>query len=741
MSLESKENLHPGMSLAEVYSIIFRHKWKIICLSVAGITAAAVVYIRTPAVYCSEAKLFVRYVVDSKMPSSLGNDPQIRMSDPAGANIINSEVEILRSADLAEAVVDALSPERIVGGGANGATRLPAIQVVSRGLSVDVPPRSDILRVCFRHTDPLIVQPVLNQIIASYLKKHAEVHRAAGVYDEFLALQTDTLRAQLARTEEDLKAARLKSGVMNLEETERSYTEQIGRLRQSLFETEAELAAREASLRELQRHQSGKPEATISEPGVPSDRVNEYRSVCARLDSFRRREQELLLSFTETNSMVQAVRNAIQIAEKSQKDLERQFPGLVSAAVTNASPVGPSPDLQVEQARITSLRAKRQTLTNQLEKVTAEARQINEVGTTLSQLKRKKEIEEAQYRYFSSTLEQARFDQALGAGKTSNISIAQAPTAALRESRKLIKLLGMLVAGGFLGGVGLAFLIERGIDRSVKRASQIERQIHLPVFLSIPDLSQKRLALSNGNGNQRLALGPPIPSTGKESQAAGAESAPLSGQTTGRPYYEGLRDRLMTYFELKNLTRKPKLVAVAGCGRGAGVTTVAVGLASTLSETGGGNVLLVDMTQGEGAAHRFYRGQLAFGIEAALEVQNRQQALVHDNLYVVTEASAGDRLSPALPIRFSHLVPKLKASDYDYIIFDMPPVSAITVTPRLAGFMDMVLLVVESEKTSRDALKRASSLLADSKATVSAVLNKTRTYVPAWLHDEESSEV
>ena len=52
-------------------------------------------------------------------------------------------------------------------------------------------------------------------------------------------------------------------------------------------------------------------------------------------------------------------------------------------------------------------------------------------------------------------------------------------------------------------------------------------------------------------------------------------------------------------------------------------------------------------------------------------------------------------------------MPKLKASDYDYIIFDMPPVNQISITPRLAGFMDMVLLVIESEKTDREVVKRA----------------------------------
>ena len=93
-------------------------------------------------------------------------------------------------------------------------------------------------------------------------------------------------------------------------------------------------------------------------------------------------------------------------------------------------------------------------------------------------------------------------------------------------------------------------------------------------------------------------------------------------------------------------------------------------------------------------------------------------------------------LPRVLPKRFAALVPRLKASDYDYIIFDMPPVTQTSLTSRLARFMDMVLLVVESEKNDREVVQQANTWLAESGATVGAVLNKTRQYVPKRLHQE-----
>jgi Mrp family chromosome partitioning ATPase len=50
--------------------------------------------------------------------------------------------------------------------------------------------------------------------------------------------------------------------------------------------------------------------------------------------------------------------------------------------------------------------------------------------------------------------------------------------------------------------------------------------------------------------------------------------------------------------------------------------------------------------------------------------------------------------------------------------------------------MDMILLVVESEKTDRDAAQRAATLLSESRANVGVVMNKSRTYVPKRLQHE-----
>jgi len=84
----------------------------------------------------------------------------------------------------------------------------------------------------------------------------------------------------------------------------------------------------------------------------------------------------------------------------------------------------------------------------------------------------------------------------------------------------------------------------------------------------------------------------------------------------------------------------------------------------------------------------------------------------------------------------ANIMKMLKTSDYDYVIFDMPLVAPTSMTLRIAGFMDEILLVVESEKTNQDVAKEAIALLGESKTSLCAVLNKIRSYVPSTLHQE-----
>ena len=97
-----------------------------------------------------------------------------------------------------------------------------------------------------------------------------------------------------------------------------------------------------------------------------------------------------------------------------------------------------------------------------------------------------------------SNLEETRIDEALGEDKAANISIIQAPSPPGKGwSKAFKKKVAMVAAGGIFGGLALAFLIELFLDRSVKRPTDIETKLRLPLFISIPAIAR--------NGHRHLA--------------------------------------------------------------------------------------------------------------------------------------------------------------------------------------------------------------------------------------------
>ncbi len=737
------------ITLGDVYSVIFRHKWKIIFLSLAGIVAAIAFYVLNPPLYQSEAELFIRYITDSR-PVTAPVD-NATMTAPgggqSGAVIINSEIKILTSFDLAQQVANAVGPEKILAKVGGGKDPIQAAAMVRGGLIVAVSYNSSVIDVVFQHPDPTVVQPVLNEVIAEYLNKHAEIHQVLGTGDDSLTEATTQLHSQIAQTEQEMLNINTNAGIVSVEDEKKTVTEQISKVRQQIFDVEQQIEISQGMPVKTDVVSSvQQPMTNMPVVEMPSEQTDEYNKLCVRLSNLQKKKDEFLAQgYTEDGVLGKDISDQIATAKELKKNLEEKYPELARVAAVMPGPDG-QPAASAEEAAqtLTLLQTKDRVLNEQLERLRVQSVAISAAEPKILDLQLKNQNQEETLQHFLKSVADARINETLEAGKISNISTIQKPTPPSPADTKRLKMVGMLLAGGIFGGLALAFLIDMVLDRSIKRPTEIENKLKIPLFLSIPNVRR--------NGSRRLAKrrqlqiknteGAAMETSNGESSGKNGnlEIAPWSANHALRAFSEALRDRIVVHFETNGLTRKPKLVAVTSANRGAGVTTIATGLAASLSETGEGNVLLVDMNLEQGAVQQFYQGKPGCPLDDAFEHEKRSGAMMQDNLYVVSDSSNGDKLPRIMPKRFSSLLPKFKASDYDYIIFDMPAVTQTSVTARLAGHMDMVVLVVEAEKTSLEVVRRANSLLAESKANVTAVLNKAHNYVPEKLHQEFLSD-
>jgi Mrp family chromosome partitioning ATPase len=294
------------------------------------------------------------------------------------------------------------------------------------------------------------------------------------------------------------------------------------------------------------------------------------------------------------------------------------------------------------------------------------------------------------------------------------------------ETKKRNKIALALAGGGVALGIALALLRGLILNETVGRPLQLETQLHIPLMLSIPYANGRFALPRNGSSSAPGALA---------MRSRNPRLAPWESGHFIRPYCDAIRDRFGLYFELNHLTHKPKLIGVTSVSEQGGTSTLAAGLAASLSETNDGKVLLVDVNLGPEEVHPFFKGKPAYPLKAALK-PNGAISSAADNLYLATVGSPNVGPAQLGLKKFFDMMPNLKTSDFDYIIFDMPPLSQTSPTWGMAAFMDKLLVVVEAEKNHREIIKRSYRKLSTERNNVDVVVNKTRSYVPKWLDAE-----
>ena len=593
MTASTRHSAQPapsGLDAQSIVLILFRHKWKILFMALAGIAAAAAVYVLLPPVYESSAKLLVRYVLERSAIDSVDS------KDGTGGNrnndgIINSELEILTSWDLAAEVAETIGVERLASKSSGTSIKSEAARAISLGLSVAALKGSNVITVSYRHRDPELASLVLSELLSRYFTKHLEVHRSVGAFD-FVTQQTDQVRGRLRQTEEELKTFKSKAGIISLPETTSALGVQLGRSQEELLAAEAQRAEQLARVKELEKWLTGGGErqadqeslklqtpneaqgrqsdaasaesasARLSQPPSNTD-VQKYEALNDRITRERQTELELLSKYTPENDLVQRWQKHIETLDRQRSELERRFPSLVAASPAKTTTAKVSQvDLVSERARLAAVEAKTETLRAQVRVAQEKIKQFSDIGTQISELERRKEVEETNYKYFESSLEKARIDEALDPSKIPNINVVQKPSPPAKVVDKLRKLVMGIAAGGLALGLAIALLIDLVIDKSVKAPLELETRLRMPVLRSIPYLSRNghaRPQLSNGNS----------PKGGKpegKRQVKGRENGSATRQIGHRiaPFCNSIRDRIILHFEVHRLTHKPKLIAVTG---------------------------------------------------------------------------------------------------------------------------------------------------------------------------------
>jgi capsular exopolysaccharide synthesis family protein len=204
-----------------------------------------------------------------------------------------------------------------------------------------------------------------------------------------------------------------------------------------------------------------------------------------------------------------------------------------------------------------------------------------------------------------------------------------------------------------------------------------------------------------------------------------------------RGHYSVFREELL--LKLDGCSKAPYALAIIGCHRGEGVSTIAANLSAMLAQGRSGRVLLVDTNVRCPSAHQIFQTRLEPGLANIQTADHDYGDIIVSERFKklhILPAGVLNGSPPGIlrPSQFAKLI-KLMKTDYRHIVFDMSAMKEIRSSARLASLCDGVVLVIEAERLRWEVLLEAKEQLLKWKAnTIGVVLNKRRFPIPEWLY-------
>jgi capsular exopolysaccharide synthesis family protein len=190
--------------------------------------------------------------------------------------------------------------------------------------------------------------------------------------------------------------------------------------------------------------------------------------------------------------------------------------------------------------------------------------------------------------------------------------------------------------------------------------------------------------------------------------------------------YRTLRTNIM----FSSIDNPVKTIMVTSANPGDGKTTTVANLAVTYAQEGK-RTLLVDADLRKPSLHYLFMKSNRAGLTHALFKENRWQDIMQEtdveNLSLMTSGSIAPNPTELLSSqRMQELVEELRGR-FDIVLFDTPPLAAVTDGLILSSVCDGVILVVRSGKTKTNLARKVLGQLEFAKAKVlGAVLNNKK---------------
>jgi polysaccharide biosynthesis transport protein len=674
------------------YWLILKRRWlpaAVVVGSVFGVTAF-VTFQQKP-IYEAESKL----LFNKNNPVSALSGLNSQIGELAGvsqlSNPLETEAEVIRSYPILQKTITKFNLKDKRG-------KPLKVEEFLKLLKVKSVKGTDILGLSYRSTNSQEAANVLNSLMGDYIENNISVNTAeARAAREFLSKQLPEVERKVVQAEAQMRRFKDENNVVSLEVEAKVGVESLKMLSSQITEIQAGLVdvnTRSAALKsqlELSTQEAVELSTLSQSPGVQQV-LTEYQKV----------QDELAVARTRLTNEHPTIVNLVEKEEALQKQLEGRV-----TKIAGSSESVPEQNLQIGQLKqsltvdLVKSEVERLAMADRL----ADLRKsflvyqgrltiIPKLEQKQRALERRLQVAQGTYQQVFKQLQEVEVVEKQTLGNVRVISSALIPDNPVSPKIPL-----NLALGGFLGvllGAGTALILE-AMDKSVKTVEEARRLIDYPLLGTVPQFKKK------------------------ESSEGGLDLPVLNNPYTAvSAAFEMLQANLgFTLFG-----KTVKVIVVSSSVSGEGKSFVAANLAVALAQVGQ-RVLLVDADMRRPRQHAIWELPNLMGLSNVIAGQAEYKTVTNEALVTLDVLTAGTIPPNPLALVESQQVRSLiaeAASDYDFVIIDTPPLTAVPDALILGKQADGVLLVVRPGVANTDSIRATKNQFENSGQKVLGIV-------------------
>ncbi|MDF5718826.1 MAG: polysaccharide biosynthesis tyrosine autokinase [Rhizonema sp. NSF051] len=585
-------------------------------------------------------------------------------------NPLETEAEVIHSIPVVQKTINKLNLKD------NKGKLLKPKEFIAR-LTVSNIPKTDILNVAYRDTNPEAATQVVNTLMDVYLEYNISTNRTqAAAARKFIEKQLPTAELVVLRAENELAEFKEKNKVVSLQEETTKAVGVMTDFQEQISQAQSKIADVNAQSEEI-RKQLG----MNSQQAINTTSVGQSAGVQDILKEIQQLESQLAAKRTvlqDTHPDILNLESKLQASNGILKQRIKQVLGKTQPKLNGNLQIG-----QLQQQLTTDLvrlESTRQGLVSQADALshfqTTFKQRVNIIPRLEQhqrQLERKVQASQSTYSLLLQKLQESRIAENQNLGNASLISQAQIPEQPISSPMVSYISAGLL---GILAALATTYILEVK-DKSIKTVDEAKELLGLTLLGVIPSFSKsKKSALSNQDpelSTHRLVV----------------RDNPRSPMSEA---YRMLRANLKFISADKEL----KVIVITSSVPTEGKSTVAANLATAMAQMER-KVLLVDGDLHRPLQHQIWDLPSNQGLSNVIVGQSHVRTAIKqvmDNLYVLTSGVVPPNPASLLDSKRMAALINTFAANYDFVIIDTPSLTVAADAATLGQMADGVLLVV-----------------------------------------------